>query len=39
MTIQLGWDLLILAAMVAAALVFLGAVGEYLWHSTHHRRH
>lgn len=38
MTVELGWDLMVLAALVAAALVALGAGLEYCLHAWN-RRH
>jgi hypothetical protein len=38
MTIELGWDLVVLAGAIGAALVALGAICEYVWLAIHHRR-
>lgn len=39
MTIQLGWDHLVLVGFLVLFIFWLGALAEYLWHANHHRRH
>ena len=33
MTLQLGWDHCVLAALIVLAVFWLGAIAEYLWHA------